>query len=300
MAYQLYYWPSIQGRGESVRLALEAAGAPMSTSPASRPRHGRLAAPLDASAGRTALRSALSEVGDLIIAQTANIFLFLGPRLGLASANEEGRQPSTRCSSPSPISYSEVHETHHPVAGGPFYEDQKRGGRAAAEVLRGGMPKYLGYFERVLAANEPARAPARPALPNVNLSLFQVMVGLRYAFPGAMARIEPASCPKPRASACPGRKAQPRVAAYLASPRRIAFNPSRACSATTPRWIRSGSRLRAHDSSILRHSRERRESRARRGSPVAAGFPAFAEMIERGSYRLCENTALSRWRRFII
>jgi glutathione S-transferase len=55
-----------------------------------------------------------------------------------------------------------------------------------------------------------------------DLSLFQLVAGLRYAFPHGMARLEPRF---PRVTSLHDRvAARPRIDAYLNSTRRIAFN----------------------------------------------------------------------------
>ena len=81
----------------------------------------------------------------------------------------------------------------------------------------------LGYFEEVLRHNpagDKHLVGARLSYPD--LSLFQMVAGLRYAFPRAMARLERRI---PRVVALHDRvAARPRIAAYLASERRIPFN----------------------------------------------------------------------------
>lgn len=60
------------------------------------------------------------------------------------------------------------------------------------------------------------------SLTYIDLSLFQLVAGLRYAFPRTMTRIEPSV---PRLVALHDAvQSRPRIAAYLASPRRMAFD----------------------------------------------------------------------------
>jgi glutathione S-transferase len=175
--------------------------------------------------GKAATRPPLAppflKSGRLVIAQTANILQYLGPRLGLVPADEASRLWAHQLQLTIADFVLEAHDTHHPVGVGLYYEDQKPESKRRAKEFRAArMPKFLGYFERALAKNR-GRAAGR-SLSYVDLSLFQVVAGLRYAFPRAMRSIEPA-CPAlvrlhDRVAALP------RVAAYLASPRRIAFN----------------------------------------------------------------------------
>jgi len=118
----------------------------------------------------------------------------------------------------------EAHDTHHPVGMGLYYEDQKPEAlRRSAEFRGERIGKFLGYFERVLAANpDGGEFLVGKALTYADLGLFQVVEGLRYAFPKAMAAQEAGW---PQVIALHDRvTALPKVAAYLASPRRLAFN----------------------------------------------------------------------------
>lgn len=187
MRYQLYYWPTIQGRGEFVRLALE-------------------------------------QAGKRIIGQTANILLFLGDRYPLAPKDDEGRLWTHQLQLTIADLVQEVHDTHHPVGASLYYEDQKREARRYAKQFRDArMPKYLGYFERVLKRNpRGSHWLVGGTLTYADLSLFQVVRGLEFAFPNALAA---SAAGYPLVMALTGRvESQPRIAAYLASKRRIAFN----------------------------------------------------------------------------
>jgi len=118
----------------------------------------------------------------------------------------------------------EAHDTHHPIASSLYYQDQRpEAQRRTADFLKSRVPKYLGYFEKALARNKARGGHligARLSYPD--LSLLQIVAGLRYAFPRAMARLEPNY---PRVVALHDIvAARPRIAAYLASNRRIAFN----------------------------------------------------------------------------
>jgi glutathione S-transferase len=227
MRYELYYWPSIQGRGEFVRLALEEGAARyVDVARESGSRSGvATMMRLLAGAGRNPpFAPPFLKAGRLLIGQTANILQYLGPRLGLVPKSEAGRLWAHQLQLTIADFVVEVHDTHHPIAGSLYYEDQQREARRRAAVFRGErLPKFLGYFERILA-NNPAAQPylvgAKPG--TVDLSIFQLFAGLRYAFPNAMRR---AARAYPRLTALHARiERRPRIAAYLASPRRIAFN----------------------------------------------------------------------------
>lgn len=159
-----------------------------------------------------------------MIAQTANILLYLGPRLDLVPKSGATRLWAHQLQLTIADWVAEAHDTHHPIAGGLYYEDQKKAAKKrAAEFTADRIAKYLGYFERILKRRSKGNGYLLgKKLSYVDLSLFQMIAGLRYAFPRAMARLEPKH---PRALALHARvAARPRVAAYLSSPRRIPFN----------------------------------------------------------------------------
>jgi glutathione S-transferase len=225
MRYELYYWPTIQGRGEFVRLALEDAGADY-IDVARRP--GKRGVPAmtrlmdDKRSKRPPYAPPFIKAGKLVIAQTANILLYLGPRLGLAPRDEAGRLWVHQLQLTISDLVVEIHDTHHPVTTYLYYEEQRPAAkRRTADFWRYRVPKILGYFERVLARSGGPHVLGR-RLCYVDLSLFQIIEGLRYAFPKRMKRFEKKV---PLVIALHGRVAKrPRVAAYLASKRRIAFS----------------------------------------------------------------------------
>ena len=225
MRYELYYWPSIQGRGEFVRLALEEAGASYLDVARTDGGEERLLALLDdAALARPPFAPPFLKAGNRLIGQTANILLFLGERHGLAPKPEAGRLWTHQLQLTLADLVVEVHDTHHPIASSLYYEDQRgEAKQRAADFLKHRLPKYLGYFERVLAHNP--RGPAHlvgDRLTYADLSLFQVVAGLYYAFPNAMARI---ARRYRHVTALYARAAgRPRIAAYLASDRRLPFN----------------------------------------------------------------------------
>jgi glutathione S-transferase len=225
MRYELYYWPTIQGRGEFVRLALEEAGADY-IDVARRP--GRRGVPAmtrlmdDKRSKRPPYAPPFIKAGKLVIAQTANILLYLGPRLGLAPRDEAGRLWAHQLQLTISDLVVEIHDTHHPVTTYLYYEEQRPAAkRRTADFWRYRVPKILGYFERVLARSGGPHVLGR-RLCYVDLSLFQIIEGLRYAFPKRMQRFEKKV---PRLVALHDRVAKrPRIAAYLASKRRLPFS----------------------------------------------------------------------------
>jgi glutathione S-transferase len=217
MRYELYYWPSIQGRGEFIRLALEDAGADY-VDVARRPRGMQAMTRLMESRAVRHLPFAppFLRAGELLIAQTANIVFYLGPRLGLAPKGEPARLWLHQLQLTIADWLVEVHDTHHPIGAGLYYEEQKREAkRRAADFRRNRLPKFMAYFERAMQSEK--------SVTYVHLSLFQMIEGLRYAFPRTMRRLEP----KYRGLVALHERVakRPRLAQYLASERRIAFNP---------------------------------------------------------------------------
>ncbi|MEX0841139.1 MAG: glutathione S-transferase [Xanthobacteraceae bacterium] len=223
MRYELYYWPEIQGRGEFVRLALEEAGADYADMAR---RKGGVEKMLRLMKGARVKHSPFAppflKAGKLLIGQTANILFFLGARHGLAPKSEEGRLWVHQLQLTIADFLVEIHDTHHPLGVNLYYEDQKREAkRRAADFLKNRAPKFLGYFERMLARGGGPYFTGR-APTYADLSLFQIVEGLRYAFPKAMKRLEK-KCP--RTVALHDRvMGRPRIRAYLKSERRIAFN----------------------------------------------------------------------------
>src|SRR5499427_1731048 len=194
MAYELYYWAGIQGRGEFVRLALEEADAEYVDVARQPGGESAMARFLGGNAvERPPFAPPFLKTGDLVIGQTANILLYLGAHHGLAPADEGGRLWAHQLQLTIADFVDEVHDTHHPIASSLYYEDQREEAHArAADFVKSRMPKYFGYFERVLARNKAGDGHlvgAKPSYPD--LSLFQVVAGLRYAFPRAVARLEP-------------------------------------------------------------------------------------------------------------
>jgi glutathione S-transferase len=221
MRYQFYYWPEIQGRGEFVRLALEEAGADYVDVAR---RKGGVDAMMRMIKGRKRPPYAppFLKAGKIVIAQTALILQHLAPALKLVPRSEADRLWAHQLQLTVTDFVKEIHDTHHPLASALYYEQQKAAAkRYTAEFWRHRVPKMMGYFERVVEGSGGPFVFGRN-VSYVDLSLFQIVEGLRYAFPRRMRKFEKKV---PRLIALRDRVARrPRVAAYLASKRRIAFN----------------------------------------------------------------------------
>ena len=222
MRYELYYWPSIQGRGEYVRLALEEAGADYADVARGERGMAAMMRMMEEKSGTPPFAPPFLKAGKLVIAQVANILFYLGSRHGLAPKAEAGKLWVHQLQLTVTDFVVEVHDTHHPIATSLYYEDQKGPAKKRTdEFWDERVPKYLGYFERLLDENGGAYVTGR-RLTYVDLSLFQLVEGLRYAFPKRMKAFE---------RKIPGLidlrdrvAARPNIKAYLGSERRIAFN----------------------------------------------------------------------------
>ncbi|MES2562379.1 MAG: glutathione S-transferase [Pseudomonadota bacterium] len=229
MVYELYYWPGIQGRGEFVRLALEEAGADYIDT---------ALVPEDKGGGEAALNKFIKgediaqppfappflKAGRQLIGQTANILLFLGPRLSLVPRDAASRLWTHQLQLTLMDFVVEAHDTHHPIGSGLYYEDQKPAAkRRSQDFLENRVPKFLSYFERVIERNSASGCGmVGKAITYADLSLGQVVAGLTYAFPKAS---------RTALRAAPHVKAlhdhvfsRPRIKRYTASKRRLAFN----------------------------------------------------------------------------
>lgn len=224
MPYELYYWPGIQGRGEFVRLALEEAGADYVDIARLEGTRAMMKMWESAAVETPSFAPPFLRHGKVVVGQTANILLYLGGRLGLAPKSEAGRLWTHQIQLTVTDLLVEAHDTHHPLGGDFYYEDQKpEAKRRAGWFCKSRMGQFVDWFEDILARNPKGDAHLVGArLTYADLSLFQVVEGLRYAFPKAAERALKA-CPRVVAvhDAVAGR---PRIRAYLASERRIPFN----------------------------------------------------------------------------
>jgi glutathione S-transferase len=226
--YELYYWPNMQGRGEFIRLALEDAGADYVD--AARESGGIgvmlrfMRGELGASSSPTPFAPPFLRSGKLVIAQTAAILQYLAPQLGLEPRTDVGRLAALQYQLTLSDWVTEVHDTHHPIGAGLYYEEQRpEARRRSKEFLEQRLPQFLAHFEGALTSRSGRQNYLTGARCSyADLSLFQVMNGLEYAFPNAFDR---AVRKAPRVLELTERVAErPRIAAYLQSPRRIQRN----------------------------------------------------------------------------
>ena len=223
--YRLYYWPTLPGRGELVRLIFEDAGVPyldVARLPAE--AGGGVARILELRRGEAPgllpYAPPILEVGDLVLSQTAVICDFLARRFGLVPEDEASRLAALQLQLTLLDVVAEAHDTHHPISTAKYYEEQRDAAKDAARAfIATRLPSWLAYFERVAERAGGAFLLGAEA-SYVDLALFQVVEGLRHAFPQAMAR---QSCPRVFAIAAAVSQ-RPGIARYLASERRLPFN----------------------------------------------------------------------------
>jgi glutathione S-transferase len=226
-AYRLYYWPTLQGRGEFVRLVLEDAGMPYVDVGRTEGGMAELQRWLAGGGeGRpTPLAPPFLVREGIVLSQVANILHYLGPRLGLVGPGPAAEHQALQLQLTIVDLVAEVHETHHPLSAALYYEDQKEAAIARTNLfLEHRLPKFLRHFEQAVVVSPAGVLTTDPALDHsyVDLSLFQIVVGLQHAFPAAMGALLQEL---PKLSAIRERVCErPRVAAYLASSRRLPFN----------------------------------------------------------------------------
>jgi glutathione S-transferase len=223
MTYELYYWPTIQGRGEFVRLALEQAGATY-VDVGREQGAGAVAALLKGGGEHPPFAPPALRDGDVLVAQTAAILHYLGGRLGLAPKDEAGQLWTHQIQLTIADLVAEAHDSHHPIGPELYYEDQKAEAARRAERFRSWrIGKHLGWLETILERNSAGpKWLVGGELTYADLSAFQVVDGLNYAFPHATAAV---MAKTPRLADLAARvRRLPRIAAYLASPRRVPFN----------------------------------------------------------------------------
>ena len=227
MPYELYYWDGIPGRGEFVRLALEYAQADYIDVARMDGGTDRLLSLLKGEhADIVPFAPPFLKDGDVFVSHVANILLYLGNRLGLCPEDEAGRFHANGLQLTITDFVAEVHDCHHPIGTSLYYEEQKDEAKRRSEAfLADRLPKFLGYFEKVLAHNPKSGLYAvGDSLTYVDLSLFHLVEGLRYAFPQAL---EGDSARYQRLVALHDHVADlPTIVAYLRSERRLAFNQS--------------------------------------------------------------------------
>lgn len=234
--YELIYWPGLPGRGEHVRLALEEAGASYTDSAHLEDGMKLVLSHINTknlgdATNPPPLAPPILKHGDLIINQTPNILLYLGPRLGLvpkAEDDEDGIYKVNELALTALDGLSnEAHDTHHPIATGLYYEDQKEEAKKkSADYIKNRIPKFLGYFERVLKgeASKGGKWLYGGEVTYADLVLFQCLDGVKFAFPKAMGRMEKEGKFKGVFELYERVKERPKIKAYLASERRQKYS----------------------------------------------------------------------------
>lgn len=200
--YELIYWPGIPGRGEHIRLALEEAGATYTDSAHQKDGINSVLSQIDAknlgdASNPPPLAPPILKHGDLLISQTSNILMYLAPRLGLVPSAEEDEDAIYKINALALTALdglsNEPHDCHHPVATSLYYEDQKtESKRKSQDYIANRLPKFLGYFERVLQgeASKGGKWLYGGNFTYADLVLYQCLDGVKFAFPNATKRIE--------------------------------------------------------------------------------------------------------------
>ncbi|QEI09121.1 glutathione S-transferase [Pigmentiphaga aceris] len=221
MPYEFWYWTGIPGRGEFVRLALEAGGIAYKEC-ARDPAIGDEGLVKHMQSGQRAqppFAPPYLVADGITIAQTANILLFLGERHDLAPRDVAGRLWVNQLQLTIADMVAEAHDTHHPIDAARYYEEQKPEAAQRADVFRSArMPKFLDYFEHALADGAWL---AGTRWTYADLSLYQLVKGLLFAFPKRMKTLAP-GYPKVMAL-YQGVADLPELQNYFASPRHLPF-----------------------------------------------------------------------------
>lgn len=225
--YELYYWNGLPGRGEVIRLIFAAAGAEYRDVARDPEDEGGgnqvvVAARRGALGGMLPYAPPILRHGELVLAQSAVIARYVGEREGLAPEDDAGKLATQQLFLSWGDLLTEAHDTHHPISTALFYEDQKDEALEAARRFLGTrMPSWLGYFEEILASSGGPWLLGK-TFTYADLAAFNVLEGLRYAFPKSFAAQEDAwrRLGELRSAVA----ARPRIAAYLGSERAMAFN----------------------------------------------------------------------------
>lgn len=227
MICELFYWPGIQGRGEFPRMLLEDAGIPYvdvcrhvgGIDRMSAIMHGE-GAPL------MPFAPPFMNVDGMWISHTAAIMTYVAEKFGLAPRDEQEKMIARTLALTIADLLTEAHDTHHPITIEQHYEQQQDAALLRAAAFRDlRMPKFLRHFERTIAHNDRRGGGGVIVgieITYIDIALFQVIEGLSYAFPRALARVQ-GELPLLRSLHARVSK-RPRLAAYLASERRVPFN----------------------------------------------------------------------------
>jgi len=221
MTLQLWYWPSIPGRGEFIRLPLEAAGVPYRDM-ARELGADALMEDMEKRQGHRPFAPPYIVDGGLVIGQVAHILTVLSDRHGFGAGELSRDLQLIQLQLDITDVVEEVHSVHHPLGVGKYYEEQKEAALIRAKEFREErMVKWLNHFEHELSL-EGGPFVLGERWSHVDTSLSQLLRGLAYAFPRRSAALQGRY---PRLQACREAVANlPGVAAYRASDRCIPFN----------------------------------------------------------------------------
>lgn len=126
----------------------------------------------------------------LLIYQTPSILSYLGDKLDLAGSNEAEKSWILSHTLTALDLNNEAHDTHHPIAVAKYYEEQKEESlKKSTDFREARIPKFLGYFERVLKGNEEqgkGKYLVGSKLSFADTTLWHVLSGLLFAFPKEM------------------------------------------------------------------------------------------------------------------
>ncbi|KAH7124233.1 glutathione transferase [Dactylonectria macrodidyma] len=233
--YDLIYWPTVPGRGEAVRLMLEEAGASYTDTAVeencielvmaqtSKTNTGDASNP-------PPFAPPILKHGNLLIHQLPNILQYLSTRLGLAPTYDDENNGIFHVNQLALTALdglsNEAHDVHHPISVDFYYEDQKEAAKKRAEnYIDSRLPKFIGYFERVLKGEASGEGPwlYGGALSYADLVLFQCIDGLKFAFPKALAKMEESKEYEGVFKLYGAVKERPRIKEYLASDRRLKY-----------------------------------------------------------------------------
>ncbi|CAK7212226.1 hypothetical protein SCUCBS95973_001388 [Sporothrix curviconia] len=236
--YKLIYWPGLPGRGEHVRLAFEEAGVAYEDTAMHEGAVQQVLAQISTDNLATGsapnvppLAPPVLQHGDLTISQTSNILMYLAPQLNLASSGSDPhaiyRLNALALTALDGLS-NEVHDCHHPICTALYFADQRTEAiRCSKQYVKERLPKFLGYFERVLMA-QAARDAANKWLYGAELTyadlvLFQCLNGTSHQFPRAVKQLRDGGAHERLFAHYDAVQQRPNIAAYLASERRQAY-----------------------------------------------------------------------------
>jgi glutathione S-transferase len=229
--YELIYWPSLPGRGEFVRLVLEAGGASYSDIAAkSIPDSAQAVLGLIAESNigdatnPPIFAPPFLRHGDLSMNQTMNILRYLAPKFGLEGDGSEATKVHLASIAATIFDglCNEAHETHHPIASSAYYEDQKpEAAKRAKNYIEERLPKFLTYVTRVLKAKTSGGGPwlYGGTFTYADIVLFQCIDGNLFAFPKTMAKLRADSKYDGVFKLYEAVKEVPKIAAYLSGKR---------------------------------------------------------------------------------